>query len=291
MGGVAAERARAVLHDLYAPFIRNGLRFYTMDIRSAEMTKYAANSMLATKISFINEIANICELVGADVRQVRLGVGADSRIGLQFLHPGCGYGGSCFPKDVRALVRTAEAHGYRPRILDAVDQVNLDQRQAIQRKLNAWCALHDRKLGDLTVAVWGLAFKPNTDDVREAPAIGLLKDLLAAGSTIRAHDPKAIHEAQRAVGMSPRITWCSDPYDATAGADVLCLMTEWRPFRRPDFRRLAAQLRGKAVFDGRNQYDDARLREAGLTLYPIGVPSDLSGEPKNRHLKNPQDNR
>ncbi|MCS6969711.1 MAG: UDP-glucose/GDP-mannose dehydrogenase family protein [Planctomycetota bacterium] len=274
--GVASSRAAALLHELYAPFIRNGLRFYTMDIRSAEMTKYAANGMLATKISFINEIANICELVGADVRQVRLGVGADSRIGLQFLHPGVGYGGSCFPKDVRALIRTAEEHGYRPRLLTAVDQVNREQVCSVQRKLRAWCELHERRLAELTVAVWGLAFKPNTDDVREAPALGLVRDLVAAGAAVRAYDPKAMHEARRALGELPRVVYCQDMYEATEGADVLCLMTEWRPFRRPDFRRLAGQLMARTIFDGRNQYDEARCREYGLTVYPIGVPSPLS---------------
>jgi UDPglucose 6-dehydrogenase len=202
-------------------------------------------------------------------------VGADSRIGLQFLHPGVGYGGSCFPKDVRALVRTAEAHGYTARILESVDQVNRDQRDAIQRKLAAWCTLKNRRMADLTVAVWGLAFKPNTDDVREAPALGLIKALIAGGATVRAHDPKATHETQRALGALPRLTYHDDMYAASEGADVLCLMTEWRPFRRPDFRRLATQLRAKAIFDGRNQYDGERLKEFGLTLYPIGVPTGL----------------
>jgi len=273
--GVDSPKAATLLHELYAPFIRNGLRFYTMDIRSAEMTKYAANAMLATKISFINEIANICERVGADVRQVRLGVGADSRIGLQFLHPGVGYGGSCFPKDVRALARTAEDHGYTPRILEAVDQVNKDQLRTMQRKLAAWCELKGRKLSSLTVAIWGLAFKPNTDDVRDAPAIGLIHDLIAAGASVRAHDPKAVAEARRALGQLPRLTYLEDMYDATEGADLLCLMTEWRPFRRPDFRKLAEQLTGKAIFDGRNQYDDVRCREFGLEVYPVGVPTGL----------------
>jgi UDPglucose 6-dehydrogenase len=274
--GVDAPKAAAMLHELYAPFIRNGLRFYTMDIRSAEMTKYAANAMLATKISFINEIAEICERVGADVRQVRLGVGADSRIGLQFLHPGCGYGGSCFPKDVRALARTAEDHGYHARILEAVDQVNRTQLRVIQAKLDAWCRLHGRAIDGLTVAVWGLAFKPNTDDVREAPGVGLVRDLAALGARVRAHDPKAMAEARRALGELPGVTYHDDAYAACEGADVLCLMTEWRPFRRPDFRRLAEQLAGKAIFDGRNQYDDARCRAFGLAVYPVGVPSGLS---------------
>ena len=270
--GVDSERAGDLLHDLYAPFIRNGLRFYTMDIRSAEMTKYAANAMLATKISFINEIANICERVGADVRQVRLGVGADSRIGLQFLHPGCGYGGSCFPKDVRALVHTAAAHGYQAELLDAVDRINLRHKTVIHRKLAAWCELTGRQLKGLVVAIWGLTFKPNTDDVREAPSLDLVRALVAAGARVRAHDPKGIEEARKALGPLAGVEYLSDPYAATEGADVLCLMTEWRPYRRPEFRRLAAQLKAKAIFDGRNQYDDRRVAEAGLTLYPIGVP-------------------
>ena len=269
--GLDSDRARALLHDLYQPFIRNGLRFYTMDIRSAEMTKYAANAMLATKISFINEIANICERVGADVRQVRLGVGADQRIGLQFLHPGVGYGGSCFPKDVRALVHTAEVAGYQADLLAAVDAVNQRQKQVMLHKVQAWCTLTNRPLSSLTVAIWGLAFKPNTDDVRDAPALELIRALVAAGAQVRAFDPKATHEAQKALGPLPRLTYVDDAYDATEGADVLLLVTEWRPFRRPDFRKLASQLKGKTIFDGRNQYDESRTAPFGLTLYPIGV--------------------
>ena len=271
--GVDAQRAEVLLHDLYAPFIRNGLRFYTLDIRSAEMTKYAANAMLATKISFINEVSNICEVVGADVRQVRLGVGADGRIGLQFLHPGVGYGGSCFPKDVRALVHAAAGAGYEAELLRAVDNINQRQKGVIQRKLLAWCELNGRTIAELTIAVWGLAFKPNTDDVREAPALELVRYLSQAGASVRAHDPKAVEEARRTLGKLERVTYVDDPYDATQGADVLCLMTEWRPYRRPDFRRLASQLAAKTIFDGRNQYDEARVNEHGMTLYPIGVPA------------------
>jgi len=274
--GLDSDRARALLHDLYQPFIRNGLRFYTMDIRSAEMTKYAANAMLATKISFINEIANICERVGADVRQVRLGVGADQRIGLQFLHPGVGYGGSCFPKDVRALVHTANIAGYKADLLAAVDAVNQRQKQVMLHKLQAWCTLTNRPLSSLTVAMWGLAFKPNTDDVRDAPALELIRALVAAGAQVRAFDPKATHEAQKALGHLPRLTYVDHAYDATEGADVLLLVTEWRPFRRPDFRKLASQLSGKVIFDGRNQYDETRTAPYGLTLYPIGVPARVS---------------
>jgi UDPglucose 6-dehydrogenase len=270
--GVDDPRAEALLRDLYAPFIRNGLRFYTMDIRSAEMTKYAANCMLATKISFINEIANICEAVGADVRQVRLGVGADQRIGLQFLHPGVGYGGSCFPKDVRALVHTAGKAGYPAQLLSSVDEVNQRQKRVIQRKLQAWCELSGRSLASLTVAVWGLAFKPNTDDVRDAPSLDLLRDLSAAGATVRAYDPKAIDETKRALGTLPGVTYVPGMYDAVKDADVLCLMTEWRPFRRPDFPLLARSLRARVIFDGRNQYDEERAKAHHLTVYPIGVP-------------------
>ncbi len=280
--GVASDRAGALLHDLYAPFIRNGLRFYTMDIRSAEMTKYAANAMLATKISFINEISNICEKVGADVRQVRLGVGADQRIGLQFLHPGVGYGGSCFPKDVRALVHTAAAAGYQAHLLEQVDAVNQRQKRIMLEKIQAWCVLTGRELKSLTIAIWGLAFKPNTDDVREAPALELIKALIDGGAKVRAFDPKATHEAQRALGNLSGITYVDDAYEATEGADVLCLMTEWRPFRRPDFRRLAQQLRGKVIFDGRNQYDEKRTLMHGIQLFPIGVPVE-KGQSSNAY--------
>lgn len=278
--GIDQQRAASLLHDLYAPFIRNGLRFFAMDIKSAEMTKYAANCMLATKISFINEIANICEFVGADVRQVRLGIGADSRIGLQFLHPGVGYGGSCFPKDVRALINIGERAGYVPALLKAVDDVNQRQKGVLQRKLSAWCELTGRRIEDLTVAVWGLAFKPNTDDVREAPALDLVKALSQAGAKVRAHDPKANEAAAKMLGPVRNLTYCHDAYEATEAADVLCLLTEWRPYRRPDFRRLATQLRAKTIFDGRNQYSDARVASLGLTIYPIGVPATHIASPQ-----------
>ncbi|MBA3686081.1 MAG: UDP-glucose/GDP-mannose dehydrogenase family protein [Planctomycetes bacterium] len=271
--GVDSDRADKRLHDLYGPFVKNGLRFYTMDIRSAEMTKYAANAMLATKISFINEIANLCERVGADVRQVRLGVGADVRIGLQFLHPGCGYGGSCFPKDVKALIHTADSVGYRAELMHAVDSINNRQKVLIQRKLQAWCELHGRRINEMTVAVWGLAFKPNTDDVRESPALPLVQDLLRLGAKVRVHDPKAMEEAKKILGTPDGLIYVEDQYKATEGADVLCLVTEWRPYRRPDFDRLAGQLRAKVIFDGRNQYDEIKTLEHGLTVYPVGVPT------------------
>jgi len=269
--GVPTARAEGILRDLYAPFIRNGLRIFSMDIRSAEMTKYAANAMLATKISFINEIAVLCEILGADVQHVARGIGLDNRIGPKFLQAGPGYGGSCFPKDVRALVRTAEAHGYQADLIDTVDRINKRQKGVILRKLTAWAELNNRPLSSLTVAVWGLAFKPNTDDVREAPALELIRDLVAAGATVRANDPKATHEAQKFLGNLPRLTYHDEPEQATEGADLLCLMTEWRPYRRPDFARLAQQLKAKVIFDGRNQYDDQKVKQYGLTVYPIGV--------------------
>ena len=269
--GTDSPRAEALLRELYAVFIRNGLRLYAMDIASSEMTKYAANAMLAAKISFINEMSRICEAVGADVRQVRLGAGSDSRIGMQFFHPGVGYGGSCFPKDVRALFHTAQMHGYHAEMLAAVDAVNCRQKQVLFAKIGQWASRSGRSLAGLRVAVWGLAFKPNTDDVREAPALDLIRALLAAGAQVRAHDPKAIHETQKALGAHPALSYHDDEYQAADGADVLCLVTEWRPYRRPDWRRLADLLRGRTIFDGRNQYDEKRCAEYGLTVVPIGV--------------------
>ena len=273
--GVDDERAERVLRDIYGVFMRNGLRLFVMDIPSAEMTKYAANCMLATKISFINEIANICDAVGADVQQVRQGVGADQRIGMQFLHPGVGYGGSCFPKDVRELLRTAEDVGVEPRIIRAVDEVNNRQKQLVTRKLLAWCELNEVSLAETTVAVWGLAFKPGTDDVREAAALELIRELVARGARVQAHDPHANDTTRRDLGEQPMVRYVDDPYAATEGADLLCLMTEWRPFRRPDFNRLAKQLRHRVIFDGRNQYDARRLVEFGLKVYGIGTGDRL----------------
>ncbi|MFW5751632.1 MAG: UDP-glucose dehydrogenase family protein, partial [Planctomycetota bacterium] len=277
--GTDDERAGAVLRDIYSGFMRNGFRFYDMDIPSAEMAKYTANSMLATKISFINEIANICEHVGADVNMVRQGVGADQRIGMQFLHPGVGYGGSCFPKDVRELIATAEDAGYAPRMLRATDAINSDQRGFVFRKIRAWCELTGRTPGDLSIAVWGLAFKPFTDDVRESPALELIEALLAEGATVRAHDPHAIEPTRRLFGPRDRLTYYEDPYDTTAGADILCLMTEWRPYRRPDMARLGEHLRHRVVFDGRNQYDAQRWSEHGITVYGVGCGPRLAASP------------
>ena len=271
--GTDDERASRVLRDIYSVFMRNGLRFYDMDIRSAEMTKYTANCMLATKISFINEIANLCDRVNADVELVRQGVGSDRRIGMQFLHPGVGYGGSCFPKDVREMIATSHDVGYTPRILEAVDAVNRDQKQYMRSKIEAWCHLAERKPADLTVSVWGLAFKPQTDDVREAPALDLIRWLLECGATVRAHDPQAHGTFAALLGEHPNVSYHDDPYVACDGADILCVVTEWRPFRRPDARRLADQLTAKVVFDGRNLYDAERWRDYGLTVYGVGTGS------------------
>jgi UDPglucose 6-dehydrogenase len=268
--GVDDRRAERVLRDVYEPFIRNGLRIYSMNVRSSEMTKYVANCMLATKISFINEMANLCECLDADVRQVRLAVGADKRIGHQFLHPGVGYGGSCFPKDVNALVYTARQVGFEPRLMAAVDAVNDEQKTLLFRKMQAWCQLQDRSITGLKVAIWGLSFKPNTDDVREAPALYMIRALIEAGAQVCAHDPKAIDNTRRELGELTGLRYVEHEYEATDDADVLCVLTEWRPYRRPDFRRLAGQLAGKAIFDGRNLYDTERLQEWGLTVYPIG---------------------
>ncbi|NRA40555.1 MAG: UDP-glucose/GDP-mannose dehydrogenase family protein [Planctomycetes bacterium] len=269
--GVDDPRSESVLHDIYDSFIRNGMRIYSMDIPSAEMTKYASNCMLATKISFINEMANICEVVGADVRQVRQGVGSDSRIGMQFLHPGIGYGGSCFPKDVRALIYQAESSDYTPQLLESVDAINTRQKNKIFQKIQSWCELCNKDISTLNVAVWGLSFKPNTDDIRDAPSINLVRSLLEAGASVRAHDPQAMDNAKKELGRHKKLSMYDDPYDASEDADILCVVTEWRPFRRPNFRRLADQLRSKVIFDGRNLYDSTRLIEVGLQVFPIGV--------------------
>jgi UDPglucose 6-dehydrogenase len=276
--GVDDSRAETFLRDVYASFMRSGLRLFVMDIPSAEMTKYAANCMLATKISFINEMANICDAVGADVELVRQGVGADPRIGTKFLFPGLGYGGSCFPKDIRELIRTAEDHGFEPQIMRAVDRVNEGQKRSLQYKLQLWCELNGCAMHGLTVAVWGLAFKPNTDDIRESPAIALISDLLANGAQVRAHDPHALENASRALAGADGISFHDDAYAAVEGADVLCLVTEWRSYRRPDFNRLAALLRQRTIFDGRNQYDAERLRDYGLTVFGIGCGHRLRVE-------------
>ena len=264
--GTADPRAENLLRELYAPFNRNHDRVFAMDVRSAELTKYAANAMLATKISFMNEMANIAECVGADIEQVRLGIGSDSRIGYSFIYPGCGYGGSCFPKDVRAVEQTARANGYTPRILPAVDAANEAQKEVLFQKIK-------KRLGELrgkTIAVWGLSFKPNTDDMREASSLVLIRALLEAGATVRAHDPESMPVARAMVGEG--VEFCDHPYAAIEGADALAIVTEWKAFRSPDFARIKTALAEPVIFDGRNLYDPAVVSAAGLEYHAIGRP-------------------
>jgi UDPglucose 6-dehydrogenase len=252
---------------LYAPFNRNHERIVVMDERSAELTKYAANAMLATKISFMNEMANIAERVGADIEMVRHGIGSDPRIGYHFIYPGAGYGGSCFPKDVQALGRTARQYGYEARLLEAVEAVNHSQKSKLFDLLQRH---FDGQLAGRTFAVWGLAFKPNTDDMREASSRTLIEQLQAAGATVRAHDPEAMDEARRIFGERPGLVFCRTPAEALQGADALVVVTEWKAFWNPDFAALAGALRERAVFDGRNIYDPASVEAAGLAYYGIG---------------------
>ena len=265
--GASSTRAVALLRKLYAPFNRNHDRMVVMDERSAELTKYAANAMLATKISFMNEIANIAERVGADVELVRQGIGSDPRIGYSFIYPGAGYGGSCFPKDVQALERTAHAHGYEARLLGAVEAVNRQQKG----KLFELISRHfGGQLAGRTIALWGLAFKPNTDDMREASSRRLMEQLWEAGAKVRAFDPEAREEARRLYGERADLVLCEHAMDAVQGADVLAVVTEWKAFRSPDFAALRAALAVPAIFDGRNLYDPAAVEEAGLAYYGIG---------------------
>ena len=266
---IGSHSATAVetLKRLYAPFNRNHERIVVMDVRSAELTKYAANAMLATKISFMNEIANIAEQVGADVEMVRQGIGSDPRIGWHFIYPGAGYGGSCFPKDVQALAHIAQQHGVEPRLLNAVEAVNQHQKGHLFELI----ARHYRgALAGKTFAVWGLAFKPNTDDMREASSQRLLRQLWSAGATVRAYDPEAREEAQRIFGERDDLVLCDSAHAALAGADALVVVTEWKQFRSPDFARLCLALVDKAVFDGRNLYDPDEVEAAGLAYYGIG---------------------
>ncbi len=266
--GAASERAVEIMRELYAPFMRTGAAFVEMDNRSAEMSKYAANAMLAARISFMNEIANICEAAQADVTKVRRAIGLDSRIGPRFLFPGVGYGGSCFPKDVQALGATARAHGYTARILESVETVNQDQKRILFDKI----ARHfNTRLRGRTLAVWGLAFKPQTDDMREAPAIVVIEHLLKAGAQVRAYDPVARETARKIFGT--RISYCSSQYAVLRGADALVLITEWNEFRNPDFARIKRLLHAPVIFDGRNQYEPAEMRERGFTYYSIGRPA------------------
>jgi len=265
--GTDSEQAKALLRELYGPFNRNHDRMIYMDIRSAELTKYAANAMLATKISFINEVANLAEKVGADVEQVRQGIGSDQRIGYQFIYPGAGYGGSCFPKDVRALGKTAQATGYQMRILEAVEAANEIQKGKLYTLINEH---FEGSLSGLTFAIWGLAFKPRTDDMREAPSRTLIEALWNAGARVQAYDPKATDEARRIYGDNNALTLVDNRDAALSGADALVICTEWQHFRAPDFGLIRASLNNPLIFDGRNLYEPDKLAELGFTYYAIG---------------------
>ncbi|MBN8683881.1 MAG: UDP-glucose/GDP-mannose dehydrogenase family protein [Chitinophagales bacterium] len=265
--GTKSEKARKVMKQLYEPFVRQGNPIYFMDERSAEMTKYAANSYLATRISFMNEIANLCEKVGANVDMVRIGMGSDSRIGKRFLFPGIGYGGSCFPKDVQALAKTASEHSYDFKILKSVMKVNGIQKSVLSKKLRKF---YKNELAGKTIGIWGLAFKPNTDDIREAPALVIIDELLEAGAKVRAFDPEAMENVREIYG--DRIVYGKSMYDVLDGADCLCIMTEWSEFRTPDYDRIAKALSAPVIFDGRNVYDMDQMKGLGFHYESIGRP-------------------
>lgn len=267
---IGAERQEVfdVLRDLYSPFVFNHDRFIFMDVKSSEMTKYVANAMLATKISFMNEVANICEVTGADIKNVRVGIGSDKRIGFDFIYAGCGYGGSCFPKDVQALINSAESNGYTPELLSQVESVNYNQKRVL---INKVANRFGEDLSGLSFCIWGLSFKPGTDDVREAPSLVVAKGLIDKGAKLKVYDPKAIEEFKSAVGDEylDSIEFFDSRYDALDDCDALILITEWKEFRNPDFERLSQKLNNKIIFDGRNIYDK-RLEKQGFELYQIG---------------------
>jgi len=262
--GAEDPRAREIMQELYAPFTRTGAPIMMMDCASAELTKYAANAMLATRISFMNEVANVCEAVGADVDEVRRAIGADKRIGTSFLFPGVGYGGSCFPKDVKAMIHFAAQKDYEFRILRAVEEVNTTQKTRLAAKMRS----HFGSLKGKTIAIWGLAFKPRTDDMREAPAIPLIKLLLAEGADVQAYDPQATKVAKGIFGS--KVTFVTKNYDALKGADGLAIVTEWSEFRRPDFEKMRKLMRSPVVFDGRNLFEPDQMKQSGFTYYSIG---------------------
>jgi UDPglucose 6-dehydrogenase len=271
--GVRRDEVAERLHELYAPFLRTDRPFLVMTPESAEMTKYVANCLLATKISFINEMANLCEAYGADVNDVRRGIGHDQRIGFHFLFPGVGYGGSCFPKDIRAVIHMGQAKGVPARMMEAVDSVNEAQKDVLFKKIHRH---FDGELEDKTIAVWGLAFKPRTDDIREAPALVLVEALLAAGAQVRVHDPEAIGNVRPLYG--DRIAYCDRPYGALEQADALAVATEWNEFRNPDFEVMRRLMRRPVVFDGRNVYDPARMASLGFTYHGIGRAAPIPQE-------------
>ena len=278
--GADSEDAAELMKELYKPYVMNTENFIVMDVASAEMTKYAANCMLATKISFMNEISNICERVGADVNKVRMGIGSDRRIGYSFIYPGCGYGGSCFPKDVKALIRTAGQYGYHTRLLQAVEDVNQAQKRVLVEKITG---RFGEDLSGKCFAIWGLAFKPDTDDMREAAALTIISELTAAGAAVQAYDPKAMPDAKEFyLKGNDRVTYCDTKYEALKGADALVLVTEWKEFRSPDFYEIKAQLREPVIFDGRNQYSPKRIARYGLEYYQIGARPVIGREERGR---------
>lgn len=263
--GVETERAKEIMNKLYKPFVLNNYRILFMDIPSAEMTKYAANSMLATRISFMNDIANLCELVGADVDMVRRGIGADARIGTKFLYPGCGYGGSCFPKDVKALIHTGKEYGYDMKVIEAVEEVNEYQKNVVFEKL---FKIFDGNLKGKTIALWGLSFKPETDDMREAPALVIIDKLIKAGAKVNVYDPAAMDECKRRIGDV--VVYCENMYEAVIDADALAMITEWKLFRIPSWKVVKKAMRGNVVVDGRNIYEKTDLMMEGLRYTRIG---------------------
>jgi UDPglucose 6-dehydrogenase len=263
--GIDNEKTGEIMKRLYMPFVLNNHPILFMDIASAEITKYAANAMLATRISFINEIANLCDILGADINNVRKGIGSDSRIGSKFIYPGSGYGGSCFPKDVKAIIKTARDHGYELNVIQAVEKANEYQKNIIFRKMSDF---FNNNLKNKTIAVWGLSFKPKTDDIREASSLILINKLLDAGAKVKAYDPAAINETRKELGNS--IEYSGDPYEALRDADALALMTEWSEFHLPDFKRIAELMKEKVIFDGRNIYDPSELKKLGFKYFGIG---------------------
>jgi len=266
--GVSRPEVSTTLHELYQPFLRTENPFLSMELESAEMTKYVANCMLATKISFINEMANLCERVGADINQVRRGIGHDQRIGFSFLFPGVGYGGSCFPKDVSALISVANNHQMQPTILNAVDQVNIKQKNILFEKINRY---FQEDLKGKTIAIWGLAFKPKTDDIREAPALVLIDQLLKAGAKLQVHDPVAMENVKAEYG--DQLSYFDHHYDALEEADILTIVTEWNEFRHVDFDYILHKLSTPVIFDGRNLYDPEKMKEKGIQYFGIGISS------------------
>ncbi len=269
--GTDSERARVIMHELYAPFVRNHDRILYMGVREAEMTKYAANAMLATRISFMNEVANLCERFGVDVESVRVGIGSDPRIGYSFIYAGCGYGGSCFPKDVKALIHMAEQQDFEPKLLRAVEDRNDAQKHLLFEKI---VRRFGADLSGRTFGLWGLAFKPGTDDMREAPSIVLLHELIGAGARVVAHDPVAMDAARRELPAAwfsgGQLRFAPDQYETLRDVDAMALVTEWKPFRHPDFERMRALMKNAVIFDGRNQYDPKAMKESGFEYYGIG---------------------